>query len=150
VKAKIIAEGANGPTTQAAHEQLVARGVLVLPDVYLNAGGVTVSYFEWLKNISHVRLGRIDRRLEQHTSRRLLEAMERLAGRKLDPVELERLVPGGDEEARVNSGLEDTMIGAYHEIREIAKESSIDLRTAAFVSAIDKIAQSYADLGIFP
>ncbi len=150
VRAKIVAEAANAPTTSDAHAALCARGVLVLPDVYLNAGGVTVSYFEWLKNLSHVRLGRIDRRLEQHTSRQLVEAMERLTGRRLERSEITDLLEAHDEEARVNSGLEDTMIGAYHEVREVAKQKKIDLRTAALVSAIDKIAQSYADLGIWP
>jgi glutamate dehydrogenase (NAD(P)+) len=150
VRAKIIAEAANGPTTTQAHERLVARGALVLPDIYLNAGGVTVSYFEWIKNLSHVSMGRLARRLEQHSSRRLIEAMQLLAGRTLDPAELERMVQGGNEEDRVRAALEDTMLRAYHEIRETARRKRIDLRTAALVTAIDKIARTYQDLGIFP
>jgi glutamate dehydrogenase (NAD(P)+) len=150
IRARIIAEGANGPTTTAAHDRLVERGTLVLPDIYLNAGGVTVSYFEWLKNLEHVSLGRIDRRLEQHTARRLLDAMMSLTGRTLDPAEIERLAQGGSEEDRVNAALEDTMIKAYHEVREISRAKKIDIRQAAMVSAIDKIARCYTDLGIFP
>jgi len=150
VKAKIIAEAANGPITDEADRILRDRGVMVLPDIYLNAGGVTVSYFEWLKNLSHVRLGRMDKRFEQHARADVLDQVQKMTGKTLSPTEIERLSHGPDEEDLVNSGLEDTMVNAYLEVRSIAKQQKLDLRTAALVSAIDKIARSYNELGIFP
>ena len=152
IKAKIVAEGANGPTTAEGSEILRQRGVLVIPDAYLNAGGVTVSYFEWLRDLSHVRFGRIDRRFEQGAFERILNAMQKATGKVFTEAEMKVLSRGGDEEDLVNSGLEDTMIVAYHEIREIWKQKGpqIDLRTASLVSAIDKIVRSYQHLGIFP
>jgi glutamate dehydrogenase (NAD(P)+) len=150
VKAKIVAEAANGPITSEADDILRERGVLVLPDIYLNAGGVTVSYFEWLKNLSHVRLGRMDKRFEQHARTDVLGVVQRLTGKSLSPAEIEAIAHGPDEEDLVNSGLEDTMVNAYTEVRTIAKRQNLDLRTAALVSAIDKIVRSYSELGIFP
>jgi glutamate dehydrogenase (NAD(P)+) len=153
VKAKVVAEGANGPTTAEASALLRQRGVLVIPDAYLNAGGVTVSYFEWLKDLSHVRFGRVGKRFEQGAFERILGAMQRITGHALSEAEMKVLTRGGDEEDLVNSGLEDTMIVAYHEIREIWKQkgaAQIDLRTASLISAIDKIVRSYQHLGIFP
>ena len=151
LKAKIIAEGANGPTTDDADRHLVERGVMILPDLYLNAGGVTVSYFEWLKNLSHVRFGRMQKRFEEESNRRLLSAVEGLAGKRFPAAELDTAVRGANEEDLVNSGLEETMVQAYRQVRETRlKHGKIDLRTAAFVNAIDKIAVCYEELGIFP
>lgn len=152
IKARIIAEGANGPTTLAAEDHLVSKGVLIVPDVYLNAGGVTVSYFEWLKNLSHVRFGRMDRRFEQNAFDRLLHAVETSTGKRFAASERDKIAHGADEIDLVNSGLEDTMMGAYQQIREIKlKDKRIrDLRTAAFVNAIQKVATTYLELGVFP
>jgi glutamate dehydrogenase (NAD(P)+) len=152
VKAKIVAEGANGPVTAHASEVLSERGALVLPDAFLNAGGVTVSYFEWLKNLSHVRFGRMGRRFEQGAYERILNAVQKATGKYFSESEKNIIARGGDEEDLVNSGLEDTMILAYHQIREVQKEKgkAVDLRTAALISAIEKIVRSYEDLGIFP
>jgi len=151
IKAKIIGEGANGPTTPGAEEILLKKGALVLPDMYLNAGGVTVSYFEWLKNLQHVRMGRMGKRYMETTTSHLIAAIERMSSKSLTPQEKELLAHGPDEVDLVNSGLEDTMINAYNEIREIWKtRQGVDLRTAAFISAINKIATSYMELGIFP
>jgi len=152
IRAKIVAEAANGPTTADAGEELEKRGVLVIPDIYLNAGGVTVSYFEWLKNLSHVRFGRLSKRFEENTNTTILREVERMTGKQIPAETLARLAHGADEEDLVNSGLEETMISSYHEIREIKKkhDGRIDLRTAAFIAAIDKIARCYLDLGIFP
>jgi glutamate dehydrogenase (NAD(P)+) len=150
VKARLIAEAANGPVTADATDFLVKRGVLIIPDVYLNAGGVTVSYFEWLKNLSHVRFGRLSKRFDQTANARLLLAVENLTGRKFGPEVFQTLATGAGEEDLVNSGLEETMIEAYNAIREISLQRRVDLRTAAFVLAIDKVAASYQELGIFP
>jgi glutamate dehydrogenase (NAD(P)+) len=152
IKAKIILEGANGPTTPEADEIFRKKGILVIPDVYANAGGVTVSYFEWLKNLSHVRLGRMDRRRQAATEMRMLQAIERATGTKFSQVDRDAFVKVTDEMAIVNSGLEDTMIVAYQDIREALREQPKmgDLRTAAFKRAIDKVAVVYEELGIFP
>jgi glutamate dehydrogenase (NAD(P)+) len=153
IQAKIIAEGANGPTTFDADEILRQRGIIVLPDTFLNAGGVTVSYFEWVKNLSHVRFGRMARRFDEQVRRGLVNSFQERTGQKLfTDEELLTMTRGADEKDLVNSGLEETMINAYHQIREVRQRlgAGVDLRTAAFVSAIDKIALSYRDLGIFP
>lgn len=152
IRARIIGEAANGPTTSKANDRLAERGVLIIPDTYLNAGGVTVSYFEWLKNLSHVRFGRLEKRFEEHAFRRLLTAVEGATSRKFTEEMLNVLSQGADERDLVCSGLEETMVNAYHEIREIAKRlgDHVDLRTAAFIDAIDKIVLCYTDMGIFP
>ncbi len=152
IKAKMIAEAANGPVTSDAHEDLVKRGVMVLPDTYLNAGGVTVSYFEWLKNLSHVRFGRMDKRFEEAAYTQILEALEDATGKKLARDLFNKIAKGADELDLVNSGLEETMINAYAEITEVQKQHGpdVDMRTAAFILAINKIANSYFQLGIFP
>jgi glutamate dehydrogenase (NAD(P)+) len=152
VKAKIVAEGANGPTTAEAEKILLQKGVLIIPDVYLNAGGVTVSYFEWVKNLSHVRFGRVGKRFEEASFGRIVNAIERSTGRRFPEEERRAIVHGADEIDLVNSGLEETMIGAYHQIRDVWKTDArvIDLRTAAFLSAVRKVATSYLELGVFP
>jgi len=152
IKAKIVLEGANGPTTPEADDVFRKRGMLVIPDVYANAGGVTVSYCEWLKNLSHVRLGRLDRRRQAATELRFLSAIEMATGKKFTEAERQSMVKITDELAIVNSGLEDTMIVAYQDIREALRQQPEmgDLRTAAYVTAINKVAIVYEELGIFP
>ncbi len=152
IKAKIIGEGANGPSTSVAGDILLAKGVQVVPDMYLNAGGVTVSYFEWLKNLSHVRFGRMEKRFEERAFRKLLMTVESMTGKKLTEAEMLSAASGPNEEDLVNSGLEETMINSYQQIREIKMQhgAKCDLRTAAFINAINKIVVVYADLGIFP
>jgi glutamate dehydrogenase (NAD(P)+) len=152
VKARIVVEGANGPTALEADEILAKRGVMVIPDAYVNAGGVTVSYFEWVKNLGHVRFGRMQKRYEEGAYTRLLQAVEGVTSRRFTNEEIERVTQGPSEEDLVRSGLEETMIGAYHPIRETWKRHSgeFDLRTAAMIVAIDKVALSYEQLGIFP
>ena len=151
IKAKIIGEGANGPTTPEAEEILLKKGILILPDIYLNAGGVTVSYFEWLKNIQHVRMGRMGKRFVQTSTAQIVTTIEKATGRELSESERNAIARGPDEIDLVNSGLEDTMINAYHEVHEIwMRTPGTGLRTAAFISAINKVAASYLELGIFP
>lgn len=152
IKAKIVAEAANGPTTAAAEDILLKKGVMVIPDIYLNAGGVTVSYFEWLKNLSHVRFGRMGKRFEQTTYENLLKVVERATGRRLSDDEIKTIARGADEIDLVNSGLQETMIVAYSQIREIWKQNPKipNLRTAAFAGTINKVALCYGELGVFP
>jgi glutamate dehydrogenase (NAD(P)+) len=152
VRARCVAEAANGPTTADAEAILRARGVLVIPDMYLNAGGVTVSYFEWLKNLSHVRFGRMAKRFEELSAKRMVQAIESAADKQLPQAERSLLIRGAGEEDLVNSGLEETMATAFQQIRSVhrANPKIPDLRTAALSLAIDKIARSYLELGIFP
>ena len=154
IRATIVAEAANGPVTSQADDLLQNREIMVIPDVYLNAGGVTVSYFEWLRNLSHMRHGRMSRRFEERNAERILHAVDELTTEDFDEDLLESLIErvsfGASERDLVNSGLEDTMTQAYGEIRAIREEKGVDMRTAAFVSAIDKIANSYEQMGIFP
>ena len=152
IKAKIILEGANGPTTPEADPIFRQRGMLVIPDIYCNAGGVTVSYFEWLKNLSHVRFGRMQKRHEQANELTMLRAIEDATGRKFSDAQRTAIAKGPDEQDLVNSGLEETMIAAYHELVHLQRTTTgmPDLRIAAFLNAIHKVARSYSELGIFP
>ena len=152
IKAKIIAEGANGPTTPEAEAIFTEMGGIIIPDMYCNAGGVTVSYFEWLKNLSHVAFGRMENRYAANSNANLIATLENLTGKTILPEHRLMIVKGASEMELVNSGLEDTMIHSYHEIRETLKNKpgTQTLRTAAFVNSIDKIAVSYMNLGVWP
>jgi glutamate dehydrogenase (NAD(P)+) len=152
LKAKLIGEAANGPLTPEADEILTKKGSIVVPDMYLNAGGVTVSYFEWLKNLSHVRYGRLEKRFNENMNTHILGQIEGLTGKKVIEKEKEYILHGADEVDLVYSGLEETMITATHEIMNEWKNNPAipDMRTAAYVVAINKVATSYAELGIFP
>lgn len=152
IKAKIIAEAANGPVTADAGAILRRMGVMVIPDVYLNAGGVTVSYFEWLKNLSHMRFGRMEKRFNQQTYGNILNVVEEKTGKSVSERERQFIARGADEIDLVRSGLEETMVVAYTQIRNILIENEKveDLRTAAFVNAIQKISNDYQSMGIFP
>jgi len=150
VRARIVAEAANGPVTAEANDQLLARNVFIIPDIYLNAGGVTVSYFEWVKNLSHVRFGRLDKRFEEMSNRRIMQAVEELTGTRMAPGPLAVATAGAGEAELVDSGLEDTMIGAWREIADTRARYATDARTAAYVISIEKVARSYLDRGIFP
>lgn len=152
VKAKIIGEGANGPLTPEADEIFIKKGVLVVPDMYLNAGGVTVSYFEWLKNLSHVRYGRMEKRFTENLNAHILGTIEDLTSKKVGDRQREFILHGPDEVDLVYSGLEETMITATNEIMNAWKSNKEipDMRSAAYVVSINKVGTSYAELGIFP
>lgn len=152
VKAKIVGEAANGPVTDVAEDILVQKGIVVVPDMYLNAGGVTVSYFEWLKNLSHMRFGRLEKRFDQNTYSNIVELVEKTTGKEITKKERSLIVRGADEIDLVRSGLEETMINAYQQIREIKrrKKKLTTLREAAFLNALQKIASDYNQLGVFP
>ena len=150
IKAAIVVEAANGPVTAEADEILRERGVVVLPDLYVNAGGVTVSYFEWVKNLQHIRFGRMQRREEEARNRMMLEEMERMAkavgnGFTLSEPFRRRFLTGADELELVRAGLDDTMRNAYAPMRDLwhGRDDVGDLRTAAYMVAIEKVAKSY-------
>ncbi|KAJ3363798.1 glutamate dehydrogenase [Allomyces javanicus] len=148
IKAKIIGEAANGPVTPGAHDILVKKGVTIIPDLYLNAGGVTVSYFEWLKNLSHVRFGRLNKKWDEQGKQRLVELVEKEAGRNLTESERRNIIHGAEEHELVYSGLEDTMISAARETHATAVKNGVDHRTAAFLNAIHKISAVYEGSGM--
>ena len=152
VKAKIIGEAANGPLTPEADEIFIKKGVLVIPDMYLNAGGVTVSYFEWLKNLIHVRYGRMEKRFTENMNKQIVGTMEEMTGKKISDTDRAYIEHGPSEVDLVHSGLEETMIEATHEIMNCWKANPAipDMRTAAYVVAIDKVGIAYSELGIFP
>lgn len=151
IQAKLIVEAANGPITYGADEVLNKKGCIIIPDAYANAGGVTVSYFEWIRNISHIRFGRMQRRHDELRSRQVTSMLEEMTGREVSEQLRETVTRGADELDLVRSGLDDTMRLAYQEIRN-ARENNPnvhDLRTAAYVVSITKIARSYNDIGVF-
>lgn len=151
IKAKVVAEAANGPVTFDAAEALTKKGIMVLPDIYLNAGGVTVSYFEWLKNLNHVSFERMTKRHQELTNRALVEALEKLTGKSLTESERRLLSQGPEEIDFVRSALEETMIRAYQIIHRLWKVRELpDLKTAAFLHAIERVADAYVSQGIFP
>ena len=125
---------------------------MIIPDLYLNAGGVTVSYFELTKNLSHMRYGRLEKRIDQAKRENLVVALEETVGKNFRKKQREGLIAGTDERDLVNSGLEETMVCAYQEILEIRNryKSVQDMRTAAYVCAIEKVGRGYLELGIFP
>lgn len=152
VKAKIIGEAANGPVTADAEAILLEKGVIIVPDMFLNAGGVTVSYFEWLKNLSHIRFGRMDKRFNQNTYGNIMSSVEKLTGKSMSVQEKNMITRGADEIDLVRSGLEETMVNSFNQIIEVynKKKRVHDLRTAAFICALDKVAADYLTLGVFP
>jgi len=150
IKAPLIAEAANGPVTSGADELLRKAGTVIIPDFYLNAGGVIVSYFEWIKNISHIRFGRMERRFDEAKSLLTVEAIEELMGKSLSESLRAKMLHGANEIDLVRSGLDDSMRLAFQEIDETmhATPEGTDFRTAAFVVAIRKIAAAYEQFGL--
>ncbi len=155
IKAPLIIEAANGPITAGADDILRQKGTVIIPDMYANAGGVTVSYFEWVKNLSHIRFGRMQRRQEEARHQLVIDELERLSsdsgiGWELSPDFKQRYLRGADELELVRSGLDDTMRIAYQSMREVwhTREDVDDLRTAAYLVAIEKVAASYRAKGL--
>ena len=150
IKTPLIIEAANGPISSDADEILNKRGIVIIPDLYANAGGVTVSYFEWIKNLSRIRLGRLQRRAQESQISHLIEGIENMTG-KIFPSELKsKSVQGASELDLVRSGLEDTMMETYKVISEVwnSNKDIPNLRTAAMMVSIKRVAQSYGSLGI--
>ncbi len=151
IKAKLIAEAANGPSTPRADAILRDRGIDVIPDLFLNAGGVTVSYFEWLKNLSHVSFDRMLRGTERMQSERLIGAFEQYTGSPIEARLRRRLAEGPSELDIVLGALETSMQDAYANVAELMRRRDLpDLRTAAYLSAMELVGRSYIDLGFFP
>lgn len=150
IKTPLIIEAANGPVTSGADAILREKGCVIIPDMYANAGGVTVSYFEWVKNLSHIRFGRMQRRQEEERHRLLIDELESVSGQQLSDTFKQRYLHGAGELELVRSGLEDTMRGAYQDMRKVWHDRSDvhDLRTAAYLVAIDKVASSYRAKGL--
>ncbi len=155
IKAPLIIEAANGPVTAGADEILRRKGAVIVPDMYANAGGVTVSYFEWVKNLSHIRFGRMQRRAEEARNRLLVEELESLSADKglgwsLTADFKDRFMRGSDELELVRSGLDDTMRIAYQSMREVwhSRQEVTDLRMAAYIVAIERVAASYRAKGL--
>ena len=151
IQAKLIVEAANGPITYGADEILCRKGVIIIPDAYANAGGVTVSYFEWIRNISHIRFGRMQKRHDEVRGQHMAAMLEEITGNKVSESFRDRISRGANELDLVRSGLDDTMRLAYQEIRETfrSEDKINDLRTAAYAVSIRKIARSYIDIGIY-
>ncbi len=150
IKTPLIIEAANGPVTSGADKILRDKGTVIIPDMYANAGGVTVSYFEWVKNLSHIRFGRMQRRQEEARHQLLIDELESVAGAKLSDGFKEQYLHGAGELELVRSGLDDTMRAAYQSIRAIwrSRDDVTDLRTAAFLVSIDRVAASYRAKGL--
>ena len=150
IKAPLIIEAANGPVSAKADTILRDRGVIIIPDLYANAGGVTVSYFEWIKNLSRIRFGRMQRRADESRYGELIEGIEGITGKSFPDELASRAINGGAEIDLVRSGLEDTMRSTYDVISEVwnREKSAIDLRTAAMMVAVQRIAQGYQSIGI--
>ena len=150
IKTPLIIEAANGPVSSEADEILTKKGVIIIPDLYANAGGVTVSYFEWIKNLSRIRLGRLQRRAQENQTSLMIEALEKMIGSKF-PDEYKDLVMQGSEEIDlVRSGLEDTMRNTYNVISNVWNNNinANDLRTSAMMVAVKRIMDSYNSLGL--
>jgi len=150
IRAKIIFEAANGPVTYAADEILYKNGVTIIPDIYVNAGGVTVSYFEWIRNLSHIRFGQMQRRHDELRNTQYASLLEEMTGTRISDHEKMKITRGADEIDLVRSGLDDTMRNAYQQMRNVllTNEKVRDYRTASFVIAIEKIARTYLEVGI--
>jgi len=136
--------------TFAADKILNERGIVILPDAFVNAGGVTVSYFEWIKNLSHIRFGRMERRLDESRFSLLVDTLESMTGKSIPDSVRKQLEIHTDELTLVRSGLDDTMRLAYQEISEAMHSYNqiTDFRTASYVIAIRKILQTYFDMGV--
>ncbi len=150
IRTPLIIEAANGPITAAGDASLRDRGFIIIPDLYANAGGVTVSYFEWIKNLTHIRFGRMQRRQSENQFQALIHGIETMTGKEFPQTQHDTVVSGATEIDLVRSGLEDTMLGAYDTISEVWNTDSRvpDLRTAAMLIAVGRVAHSYTSLGI--
>lgn len=151
VKARVIAEAANGPVDFDAEKILLEKGIIIIPDIYLNAGGVTVSYFEWLKNLAHVSFERMSSRYSELDNERLVQAIESVTGKSIATDLRSKIIRAPEEVDFVQSALADTMISSFETMVTLMFDRELpDLRTAAFLFAIERIARGYIQQGVFP
>ena len=150
IKTPLIIEAANGPVSSEADEILSKKGVVIIPDLYANAGGVTVSYFEWIKNLSRIRLGRLQRRAQENQTTLMIEALEKMTGSKFPDEYKDLVMQGSAEIDLVRSGLEDTMRNTYEVISEVWNKNpnANDLRTSAMMVSVKRVMDSYHSLGL--
>ena len=149
IKAKLIVEAANGPITFEADGLLNERNVTIIPDIMANAGGVAVSYFEWIRNLRHIRFGRLEKRRNAFQFDTLISAIETMTGKEMPDKFKEQFIEGANEIDLVRSGLDDMMREAYQKVRQSMIENDIpNLRTAAYKVALDRIATSYDSIGL--
>jgi glutamate dehydrogenase (NAD(P)+) len=149
IKTKLILEAANGPVTYNADEILIKKGITIIPDIYVNAGGVVVSYFEWVKNISQIRFGRLRKRFEEERDTNIVESIEKLTNKKI-PIELkDKIINGASELDYVNSGLQDSMRNAFQDILEIKNKLKLrSFRDAAYTLSLIRLEKTHLDLGL--
>jgi len=149
IQAKIICEGANGPITYRANKKLLEKKKVIIPDIYANAGGVTVSYFEWIRNTSHIRMGRLNKRYEEDRGEAIIKAIQSISDKTIPNNLIKQLVHGANEEDIIASGLEDTMRASFQDMLDVKEKCDLDsYRMAAYAVALKKIEKSYLELGI--
>ncbi len=151
IKTKLIFEAANGPVTFEADDILRRRGITIMPDAYVNAGGVTVSYFEWVRNLSHIRFGRMERRHDEMRGSQMIKVLETMTDKTAEDWMRKELIYGADELDLVRSGLDDTMRNSYQQLKNVldSNEKVDDFRTASYVVAIQKLLRTYIDIGVY-
>ena len=150
IKAKLIVEAANGPITYRADQILNKRGIDILPDIFVNAGGVIVSYYEWVKNISHIRFGRLLRRFDEQKMRNVIAAISKTTSKSISPLLYKKITAGATEKDLAYSGLEDTMREAFQEIlSEKNKNKKLNFRTAAYAIALKKLRKFHDAVGMY-
>jgi len=149
IKTKVIIEAANGPISFKADEELNKKGIIILPDIYVNAGGVVVSYFEWVKNISHIRFGRVEKRFQEHKILDLINLIDQKTKTKTNPEVISKIIHGANEEDLAYSGLEDSMRNAFNEILQIKKQIKKSFRESTYYLSLQKIRKFYTPEG-FP
>ncbi len=150
VKAKLIVEAANGPVTYRADKILNKRGIHVLPDIFVNAGGVIVSYYEWVKNLSHIRFGRLQRRFDEQKMQDVIELIEKTTNKSIPPSLYKKITSGATEKDLAYSGLEDTMRESFQEILvEKNKNKNLNFRTAAYAVALKKLRKFHDKIGLY-
>lgn len=149
IKTKLIIEAANGPISFEADQKLFEKGVMIIPDIYVNAGGVVVSYFEWVKDISHIRFGRVEKRFQEQKILDIIDLIDKKTNTKTDFDTIKKIIHGADEEDLAFSGLEDSMRNAFIEIYNAKKQIKRSFRDSAYYVSLKKIRNFYTVEG-FP